>query len=293
MARLLLGLFLAALSPAGLLGAELRGGVNLLALGMGRGAQPAAAMISQKQDMSVGAPDLAASEAKATQAVVDAKVTAAAVRKSSEENVKFVPLAKGEASRAKVAATTAKDALAESKAIVAATTAEANAAALTAAKEYLLEVKHHAADEAKKAAALKAKQESDAETKAAMAAAKAAEPYHQQLIRAQKIVVEYQTRAQELAAASNNLKAQAMSLSGSAEHYQLMGQTIQARQILMQAQQLMLQAETMKGEAVRLHNTALEVNGGVPAYQLAAMAAANSAAEAANPPALPPIPLPY
>merc|ERR1719214_6377 len=145
MARLLLGLFLAALSPAGrVLGAELRSGVNLLALGTGRGAQPAAAMISQKQDMSVGAPDLAASEAKASQAVEDAKVTAAAVRTSSEENVKFVPLAKGEASRAKVAATTAKDALAESKAIVAATTAEANAAALTAAKEYLLEVKHHA-----------------------------------------------------------------------------------------------------------------------------------------------------
>merc|ERR1719409_2279682 len=112
-------------------------------------------MVSQAQGAG---PNLAASEAKAAGAVEDAKVTAAAVKKSSEENVKFVPLAKGEASRAKVAAATAADALAESKAIVAATTKEANAAALAAAKADVLD--------------------------------------HQQLIRAQKIVVEYQTRAQ-------------------------------------------------------------------------------------------------
>merc|ERR550537_1185774 len=95
---------------------------------------------SAMRDAASG-PDLAASEAKAKQMVDAAKAAAEATKVSSEENVKFVPLAKGEASEALVAAKTAQDALTESESIIKATTAEANEAAMEAAKAYMLEVK--------------------------------------------------------------------------------------------------------------------------------------------------------
>merc|ERR1719158_2702193 len=107
------------------------------------------------------------------------------------------------------------------------------------------------------------------EVKAAIAAGKAAEPYHQYILRGQKVIVEYQTRAQELAAASNALKSQGMMLAGSADQYQLMGQTIQANQIMMQAHTLFNQGDTMKNEAQRLKAAADSINAALPTYQVA------------------------
>merc|ERR1719265_105167 len=100
-------------------------------------------------------------------------------------------------------------------------------------------------------------------------------------------------RAQELAATSNALKSQGMQLAGSADQYQLMGQTIQANQIMMQAHVLFNQGETMKKEALRLKTAADSINGALPTYQLASEAAAAAAASSANPDVAPQFGYPY
>merc|ERR1719421_553162 len=226
---------------------------------------------------------LEAAVEKATKAATEAEKIAKATAKQSAKNNAVVSPAKAFQAEAKVAAKNAKDALDDATALEKATRKAAEKAALEAAKEYFKAVKQKGEKEGKKAAAAKAALEKKMEIKAAVAAGKAAEPYHQYILRGQKVMVEYQTRAQELAATSNALKSQGMQLAGSADQYQLMGQTIQANQIMMQAHVLFNQGETMKKEALRLKTAADSISGALPTYQLAAQAAAASAASAANP----------
>merc|ERR1719217_721593 len=193
-----------------------------------------------------------------SQSGLEAAVEKATAKQSAKNNAVVSP-AKAYQAEAKVAAKNAKDALDDATALEKATRKAAEKAALEAAKEYYQAVKEKGAEEARKAAAERAAMEKKMEVKAAVAAGKAAEPYHQFILRGQKVIVEYQTRAQELATTSNSLKSQGMQLAGSADQYQLMGQTIQANQIMMQAHTLFKQGETMKNEALRLKK-ALQIN---------------------------------
>jgi len=236
---------------------------------------------------------LEAAVEKATQAAKEAEKIAKATAKQSAKNNAVVSPAKAYQAEAKVAAKNAKDALDDATELEKATRKAAEKAALEAAKEYYQAIKVKGEKEAKKAAAGRAEKEKKMEVKAAVAAGKAAEPYHQFILRGQKVIVEYQTRAQELAATSNALKAQGMQLAGSADQYQLMGQTIQADQIMMQAHTLFHQGDQMKNEALRLKTAADSINGALPTYQLASQAAAAAAAAAANPNVMPDSPYPY
>merc|ERR1719171_1872372 len=110
--------------------------------------------------------------------------------------------------------------------------------AATAAKATFEEVKAFAAKAVVGDAEGRKKKEMEAETAAAVAAAKAAEPYNAAVMRAQRLAHEYQTKAQELATAGNVLKQQAITLAGSAEHYQFTGNVVQANQIMVQSHSL-------------------------------------------------------
>lgn len=235
---------------------------------------------------------ISASESKANAAVAAAEAAVKEVERISKENMAYLPLVRGFESDAKTALQTAKDAAAEAHRIAKDTTVAANAAAMQAAKDYMQEVKVAAHNARKSIADARAKAESDAEVKAAMAAAKAVEPYHTAMMRGQKVMQSYQTRAIELAVASNNLKSQAHQLAGSANSYQWMGYTVQAQQIMMQAHQMFTYAEMMKKEANRLHGIATGImSAGLP-IQEATMAAADHAQENVQG-GLPDIPSPY
>merc|ERR1719330_2058881 len=136
--------------------------------------------------------------------------------------------------------------------------------------------------------------EKAAEENAGRSAAQAAMPYHGNLLRLQSVAVLYERRAQAMAAASNNLRGEGAKLAPSANQYQAVGQTVEARQILVQAHSLVDQSERLTEQATQLQATAQELYNDIPMYQQAEQAAAENAAAAANPPALPPeLPLPY
>jgi hypothetical protein len=251
-----------------------------------------AARSSQNAATSDPLSSIAASEGKANAAVAAAEAAVKQVAQISKDNLAYLPQVRGAESDAKTALQTAKDAAAEAHRIAKETKIAADAAAMQSAKDYMQEVKVAAHNARKSIAAARAKAESDAEVKAAMAAAKAVEPYHTALMRGQKVMQSYQTRAQELAIASNNLKAQAHQLAGSANGYQWMGYPIQAQQIMMQAHAMFQYADMMKAEANRLHGIAIGVMNAGPAIQEATMAAADHAQENAMG-GLPDIPSPY
>merc|ERR1719181_2398152 len=112
-----------------------------------------------------------------------------------------------------------------------------------AAKATFEEVKKFASKAVQGDADGRAEREKEAENNAAIAAAKAAEPYHSAMMRAQKLAHDYQTKAQELATAGNILKQQSITLAGSAEHYQYTGNVVQANQIMVQAHSLFASAQ--------------------------------------------------
>merc|ERR1719240_1123206 len=181
---------------------------------------------------------------------------------------------------------------ADAEPAAAATTAAAKAAAEAAAKATFEEVKAFAAKAVVGDADGRKKKEEEAETAAAVAAAKAAEPYNAAVMRAQRLAHEYQTKAQELATAGNVLKQQAITLAGSAEHYQFTGNVVQANQIMVQSHSLFASATADQNEATKLKATADEVAAMIPSYTLAGQADA-AAAEAENAPGPEPMPEPY
>lgn len=184
---------------------------------------------------------------------------------------------------AKSAAETAKKQDEKATALYYKTRTAAIQAAVFAARAYYDEVKQGGAkiDAERKKALAKAAEE--AEVKAAKAAAGAAMPYHAQLLRGQKVVEEYMRKAQALAAAGVSLKKEGYTLSQQAEAYQQNAQLAEASQILMQATSLMKQGEADEAQAAKLHAAASDINGALPALQMAGQAAAESAAMIANP----------
>lgn len=221
-----------------------------------------------------------------------AKTAADAADEALAENAAIVPEAKGAASEAKTAAKAAADAATEAEGLVTSTQTEADKAAEAAAKATFEEVQKFATKALNGDAADRAEKEKKSEENAAIAAASAAEPYNAAMMRAQKLAHDYQTKAQELATAGNVLKQQAITLAGSAEHFQYTGNTIQANQIMVQAHSLFASADNDQAEANKLKSTADEVVAMIPSYSLAAQAAA-AAAEAENAPVAEEPPAPY
>lgn len=231
---------------------------------------------------------------KATEAAKAAWQLVKEVAKQTKENNEFPPMVKAQVALAKTAALQAKAADEAAIALVAKTQVAADAAALEAAKAYYKEVQIMGAKASADAAKAKTQQAIQAEINAAKAAAAAAMPYHQAILRGQKVIVEYQFRVAALSAASTNLKVEAKTLAAAAPGYQSMGQPVQANQMMMQANALYNRGAALKAEAESLHSSVTSISGSLGAYQLAEQAAADAAAANANPPVLPEVdPLPY
>jgi len=220
---------------------------------------------------------------KATEAAVQAWAMSKRVDMEVTKILKVGNSVSAEIALAKSAAETAKKEDEKATALFYKTRSSAFQAAVFAARAYYDEVRKAGAkaDAERKAALAKAAEQ--AEVNAANAAAGAAMPYHQQLLRGQKVVVDYMKKAQALAAAGVALKKQGWNLAKNAEMYQMNAQLTQASQVMMQAHSLMSQGEGYEAQAAKLHATAVEINGALPALQIAGQAAADSAAMAANP----------
>lgn len=231
------------------------------------------------------AADAAASVA--AEAAKRAWVAEAQVKKTTEANLKFIPLAKAETALAETAANTAAEQDATATALLAETRAAADQAALQAASDYLARVKSAGAASVLTYQAAKKTIEQQSEVAAAKAAAAAAAPYQAMVLRGQRVVADYNQRARALAAASSNLQAEGMTLASSAEQYQMVGQVAKASQIMMTAHSLLNQGKAMRNEAQQLVAAGKEVQGAIPLYHLAEEAAVQSAAQAANPAVLP------
>jgi len=247
--------------------------VTLLALGAER-RQASDVPVGQSIDDSLKKSTLAAQQAWALSRRVDVEAT---------KILKQGNLISAEIALAKTAANTAKEEDEKATTLFYKTRTSAFQAAVFAARAYYDEVRAAGAKaeaERKKALARAAEQ---AEVNAANAAAAAAMPYHQQLLRGQKVVVDYMKKAQALAAAGVSLKKEGYKLAQNAEMYNLNAQLPEANQVMMQAHQVMKKGMDYEAQAAKLHATASEINGALPALQMAGQAAAESAAMAANP----------
>lgn len=224
-----------------------------------------------------------ASLEKATTAAQQAWAVSKAIDKVAEQTLKAGNDISAEISLAKAAADTAKKEDEKATNLFYKTRASAIQAAVFAARAYYDQVKQAGAGADEMRKKMLKMEAQKAEVTAAKAAASAAMPYHAQLLRGQKVVVDYMRRAQALAAASISLKKEGLKLSQSAEAYQQNAQLGEASQILMQATSLMKQGEAYEAQSAELQKTAHEINGALPALQLAGQAAAESAAMTANP----------
>lgn len=240
-------------------------------------AQPVQLVASQAGAAAAAVPSIDASEAKAALAATQAATAVKEIAAISTANNEFQGQAQAQAAEAKVALQTAQEAAVEAKTILAETKVAAEQAAKTAAAKYYNEVKIAAGAALKASADARAKALKAAALGKAKAGLAAAEPFYNAMLRGQKVLVEYQTRAQELGAVANNLKSQAFVLAHMANGYQHVGQTNQARQIMAQAHALMNEAERAQSEAKRLRGVEEQINGLIPAYNEAANAALNNA----------------
>lgn len=220
---------------------------------------------------------------KATAAAQQAQALSKQVEVQAKDILKAGGSVAAEVGLAKTAAMTAKKEDEKATALFYKARTSAIQAAVFAARAYYDQVKAAGADADAKRKEQLAKAANEAETKAAKAAAAAAMPYHAQLLRGQKVVVEYMRKAQALAAAGVNLKKQGFKLAQSAEAYQQNAQLSEASQIMMQAHSLMSQGEAYTAQAEKLNAAANEINGALPALQTAGQSAAESAAMTANP----------
>jgi len=236
--------------------------------------QARAIPVEQSIDASVKKATTAAQQAWALSKAVSSE--AALVLKAGNSVAAEIALAKS-------AADTAKKEDEKATALYYKTRSSAIQAAVFAARAYYDEVRKAgaAADAARKKALAKAAEA--AEVKAAQAAAAAAMPYHAQLLRGQKVVVDYMRKSQALAASGVALKKEGYKLAQTAEMYQQNAQLGEASQVMMQATSLMKQGIGNEAAAARLHAAAAEINGALPTLQMAGQAAAESAAMSANP----------
>lgn len=225
--------------------------------------------------------------AAAAQAAKQAWAFEEEIKKQASDNLKYVPMVKAQIATAKAAAETAAEEDEHATKLLEETRVAVNTAALKAARDYILQVRQAAAEASAQAGEKDAAAAAAAEVRIAQAAARAAMPYHANLLRLQRVEADYQQRAQALAVASNHLKAEGMTLASSAEQYQRVGQVAQANQIMVTAHSLVNQGERMKQQAQQLYATMQEFHDALPVYQQAEQAAADSAAAAASPPELP------
>lgn len=220
---------------------------------------------------------------KATTAAEQAWALEKSLGKEAAKIMKAGGSVAAEIAQAKAAAATAKKDDEAATNLYYKTRTSAIQAAVFAARAYYDDVRQAGAtsDAARKVALATAAEQ--AEVNAAKAASSAAMPYHAQLLRGQKVVVDYMRKAQALAAAGVSLKKEGLKLSQSAEAYQQNAQLAEASQIIIQATSLMKQGEAYEGQAGKLYSAASEINGALPALQMAGQAAAESAAMTANP----------
>jgi len=220
---------------------------------------------------------------KATSAAEQAWALSKQVDTETKKILKAGNSVGAEIALAKSAAETAKKEDEKATKLFYKTRTSAIQAAVFAARAYYDEVKQAgaSADAARKAALARAAEQ--AEVKAAKAAAAAAMPYHAQLLRGQKVVVDYMRKAQALSAAGVSLKKEGFKLAQSAEMYQQNAQLAEASQVMMQAHSVMSQGIGYEAQAAKLHSAASEINAALPALQMAGQAAADSAAMTANP----------
>lgn len=224
-----------------------------------------------------------ASLKKATEAAEQAWALSKAVDIEAKKVLKAGNSVASEISLAKAAAETAKKEDEKATKLYYKTRSSAIQAAVFAARAYYDEVKQAGAKaDLERKAALKKAAEA-AEVNAAKAAAAAAMPYHAQLLRGQKVIVDYMRKAQALAAAGVAVKKEGYKLAQTAEMYQQNAQLGEASQVLMQATSLMKQGEGYEAQAAKLHAAANEINAALPALQMAGQAAADSASMTANP----------
>jgi hypothetical protein len=221
--------------------------------------------------------------AKATKAAEQAWALSKGVEAQAKQIVKAGNSVSAQIALAKSAAATATKEDEKATAIFYKTRTSAIQAAVFAARAYYDQVKAAGSATTAKRNQELTKAADEAETHVAKAAAAAAMPYHAQLLRGQKVVVDYMRKAQALSAAAVNLKKEALQLSRSAEMYQQNAQLPEASQIMMQSHTIMAQGESYEAQAAKLSSTANELNGALPALQVAGQAAADSAAMAANP----------
>merc|ERR1719491_584760 len=157
---------------------------------------------------------------KATSAAEQAWALSKAVDKEATTILKAGGSVAAEIALAKGAAAIAKKEDAKATALFYKTRTSAIQAAVFAARAYYDEVKAAGAQADALRKAMLAQAAEKAETNAAKAAASAAMPYHAQLLRGQKVAVDYLKKAQALAAAGVHLKKESFKLSLSAEAYQ-------------------------------------------------------------------------
>jgi len=265
--------------------------------------------VTRASALAIGGPEDASLEAAATtrgamlasEAAAAAEVAAkqawnlkAQVEKVANENLKYVPLVEAEIAMAKAASETAKEKDDEATKLYEETRETTREAAMKAAHEYFAKVRAAAAEGSAQSGQNREAMKAAAEVAAGQSAARAALPYHGNLLRLQRVITSYEEHARAMAAASNNLKGEAATLAASANQYQSAGQGLKATQMMVQAHSLLDQGERLKQQAQKLDGTAHELYKALPLYQQAEQAAVASAAAAANPPLLPSVwPLPY
>lgn len=261
----------------------LSAGKGAWALALG-GPEDAALETAARTRGALLASDAAAAAAAAAR---QAWMFKAQVEKVANENLKFVPLVEAEIAMARAAAETAKEKDDEATKLYEETRETTKEAAMKAAHDYFAKVQAAAAEGTVKSGQNEEVMRSAAEEAAGRSAARAAMPYHGNLLRLQRVVTSYEQHARAMALASNNLKGEAARLASSANQYQAAGQTLKANQMMMQVQSLFEQGERLKQQAEKLDGTARELYKAMPLYQQAEQAAVANAAAAANPPSLP------
>mmetsp|Transcript_57653 Transcript_57653/g.165336 ORF Transcript_57653/g.165336 Transcript_57653/m.165336 type:complete len:279 (-) Transcript_57653:81-917(-) len=231
------------------------------------------------------APEAAAADAAVAAAAAAAKKAWAAeakVKQFAAANAKYVPLVEAEVDVAKAAAEAAAESEQKANQILADTRAAAKDAAIAAAMDYFAQVKAAGSEATNAALSVQAAGSEGVKVEASRAAATAAKPYNAMLLRGQRVVYDYVTHSQALAAAGNHLQAEAMTLASSAEQYQMIGQVAQANQIMMTAHSLLSQGDRMRKEALDLRRKVADVQAALPLYQQAEQAAVASAAQQAS-----------
>lgn len=109
---------------------------------------------------------------------------------------------------------------------------------------------------------------------AAAAAAKAAQPYIDTVLRVGALVLHYQLKVEEMAVASNSLTATAQALAGQAQIEQANGDWQMAQRHMIQAHNVIGLANVKKSDALKVRKLAESLNAAIPNYQKAAQMAA-------------------